>query len=169
MGSKNRLRTSFKHGLSIAADPNADNVRALASLLAPPPCSDYLAALAIEAAIRIIDLNRVRDAHRILYEQIYAGCSHSPTLSRPARKPVELGEAVLKAIRAFTELERVPVPLLPDLAKQLDALARYDRRALSARERALAALHREMAAERLQTAVDEGFQSAGGRNATRFP
>jgi hypothetical protein len=143
-GKQRSARNAVKHGLSIAADPAGDNVRALASLLAPTPCSEHLAALAVEAALRIIDHNRVRDAHRALYQSIHERCSDALALIQPQQQPTELGRAAAISASSVKEFqrERVPSLLLSDLAKQLDRLARYDRRTLSARERALAELDR---------------------------
>lgn len=141
-GKQKSAQNALRHGLSIAADPAAENVRALASLLAPPPCSEYLAALAVEAALRIIDHNRVRDAHQHLYQGIYERCPDALGLVQSQQQPTELGRA---AATPASSRKRVPSLLLSDLAKQLDRLARYDRRTLSARERALAELESAIA------------------------
>ena len=76
---------AVKHGLSIPTDRADDAVRALAALLSPTAASDYVSALAVEAAGRIIDFNRVRKAHLALY----AGLGGDPilidTVTRPPR------------------------------------------------------------------------------------
>ena len=150
-GKQKSARNALKHGLSIATDPAADNVRALATLLLPGPCNDYTRALAVEAARKIIDHNRVREAHQDLYRDLCArhgdaACSVLPEhLLVEGRESSKIAASVLAELR----LDRIePLPI-SDLAKQLDKLARYDRRTLSARERALAELDRAIGLERL--------------------
>jgi hypothetical protein len=79
-GKQKSARNAVKHGLSIPTDPADDNVRALAALLWPAAASNHISALAVEAARRIIDFNRVRVAHRALY----AGLGSQPILIAPA-------------------------------------------------------------------------------------
>jgi hypothetical protein len=150
-GKQSSARNALKHGLSIAADPADDNVRALASLLSPSPCNDYLRALAVEAARRIIDHNRVRDAHQNLYRELYARYGDTSDSALPERLLLERGGSPKIAASDLEELQldRIRPLLISDLAKQLNKLARYDRRTLSARERALAELDRAIAAELL--------------------
>ena len=146
-GKQSSARNAFKHGLSIAADPAADNVRALASLLSPPPCSDDLAALALEAACRIIDHHRVGDAYQHLYHGLHGRYSDAVDLVQPDQSSAVFGGAatiVASSVKDF-QLESAQPVLLSDLAKQLDRLARYDRRTLSARDRALVELENELA------------------------
>ena len=133
-GKQSSARNAFKHGLSIAAAPAADNVRALASLLSPTPCSYDLAALALEAACRIIDYDRVRDAHQHLYQSLRGLCGDAVDLVGLEKPSAELSGPATIPADSVNELSPV---LLSDLAKQLDRLARYDRRTLSARDRAL--------------------------------
>ena len=119
-------------------------MRALAALLSPAPASDHISALAVEVARRMIDFDRVRKA----YLALYTGLGSQPILIAPA---AEGGIAALAAI--LMELCQPPTALpltLTAFAKQLDKLARYERRALSARERALGELEAAIAGERLQ-------------------
>jgi hypothetical protein len=134
--------------LSIPADPAGDDVRALAALLSPATASDHIAALAVEAARRVIDFNRVREAH----QDFYARLGDSPSLSEsPSSPPIELTGLAKLASGLIKELQPPTVPPLTitDLAKQLDKLARYERRTLSSRDRALGELADAIAGERL--------------------
>ena len=141
-GKQKSARNAIKHGLSVPTDRADDTVRALAALLSPAPASDHISALAVEVARRMIDFDRVRKA----YLALYTGLGSQPILIAPA---AEGGIAALAAI--LMELCQPPLPLtLTAFAKQLDKLARYERRALSSRERALGELEAAIAGERLQ-------------------
>jgi hypothetical protein len=135
-GKLRSARNALKHGLSVSTDPTRDDVRALAALLSPAPASDHIAALAVEAARRIIDFNRVKEAHQHLYSRL----GKSPILATSPTQPrVELSE-LAKIAASFIKKLQPPTaaPLtISGLAKQLDKLAHYERRALSSRERAL--------------------------------
>ena len=119
-------------------------MRALARLWLPTPCNDYLRALAVEAARRIIDHNRVRDAHQDIYLELYARWGDALDSPLPERLLLERGGLPKIAASDFvsSHFGRIQLPSISDLAKQLDKLARYDRKTLSARERALAELDR---------------------------
>lgn len=148
-GKQSSARNALKHGLSIAADPAADNVRALASLLVPTPCNHDLGALALEAARRIVDHDRVRDAHQDIYRELYSRCSGAAPSILPEHLLVEWRGSLKIPATEINELrlDRIQSLSISDLAKQLDKLARYDRRTLSARERALAELDRAIVHE----------------------
>jgi hypothetical protein len=120
-------------------------------LLSPSPCNDYLRALAVEAARRIIDHNRVRDAHQDLYRELYGRCGDASDSGLPERLLLERGGSPKIATSDLEELQldRIRPLLISDLVKQLNKLARYDRRTLSGRERALAELDRAIAVELL--------------------
>ena len=146
-GKQRSARNALKHGLSVSADPISDNVRSLAALLSPVEARDHVAALAVEAARRIIDFDRVRVAH----QDFYARLGSSPMLT-----VVEL-TGLAKIAAAFNkELQPPTAPPLTitDLAKHLDKLARYERRTLSLRERALGKLADAIAGERLQNRTE---------------
>jgi len=135
-GKRRSARNALKHGLSVSTDPAGENVRALAALLSPEPAKDHIAALAVEAARRIIDFDRVKEVH----QQLYSRLGTSPILAKsPIQPGVELGGLAQIAASFIKELQPpTAAPLtIPDLAKQLDKLARYERRTLSLRERAL--------------------------------
>jgi hypothetical protein len=147
-GKQRFARNALKHGLSVSAHPTNPQVRAFAALLAPAPESDHIAALAVEAARRIIDFNRVKDAH----QQLYLRIAGSPILVQsPTQHPVERGGSAKIAASFGTEQpsRQTLAPLtIADLAKELDKLARYERRALSSRERALRELADAVAAHK---------------------
>jgi hypothetical protein len=147
-GKRKSALNAVKHGLSIPTDRADDTVLALAALLSPTAASGHISALAVEAARRIVDFNRVKRAYLVLY----AGLGSDPILIDPATQPAtECGLAALAA--SLIKLYQPPTarPLtITGLAKQLDKLARYERRALSLRERALGELAEAIAGERLQ-------------------
>jgi hypothetical protein len=135
-GKRKSARNALKHGLSISTDPTRDDVRALAQLLLPETASDEVAPFAVEAARRVIDCDRVWQAH----QDLYARLGSSPALvDLPSQPPVEFEGLAGIAARLIKEPQpRTPGPLtITDLAKQLDMLARYERRTLSRREKAL--------------------------------
>jgi hypothetical protein len=120
----------------------------LALLLSPAMAGDDIVALAVEAARRIIDFNRVREAH----QDLYARLGGSPDLIElPSQPAVESDGLASVAASFIKELQpRAPgPPTITDLAKQLDKLARYERRTLSLRERALGELADAIASVRL--------------------
>ena len=147
-GKRKSALNAIKHGLSIPTNGADDTVRALAALLSPAPASDHISALAVEVARRMIDFDRVRKAHRALY----AGLGSQPILIDPATQPAaECGIAALAGILMKLCQPPTAVPLtITAFAKQLDKLARYERRPLSLRERALGELAEVIAGERLQ-------------------
>ena len=137
-GKRKSALNAIKHGLSIPTHGADDTVRALAALLSPAPASDHISALAVEVARRMIDVNRVRNAHLALY----AGLGSDPILIDPATQPAA-GCGIAALTGSLMKLCRPPAALpltLTAFAKQLDKLARYERRALSSRERALGQL-----------------------------
>jgi hypothetical protein len=124
IGKRRSARNALKHGLSISTDPDGDNVRALAALLSPAAASDHIRALAVEAARRVIDFNRVREAH----QDFYARLGSSPTLTEsPSPPSVELTGLAKIASGFIKELQPLTAPPLTitDLATHLDKLARY--------------------------------------------
>jgi hypothetical protein len=100
-GKQRSAQNALNHGLSISTDSASDDVRALAALLLPAAACDHVAALAIEAARRIIDFHRVREA----YQHLYARLGNSPALtSPPSPPPVELtGLAKIAATVALSK------------------------------------------------------------------
>jgi hypothetical protein len=63
-GKQRSARNALKHGLSVSTDPAGEEVRALAALLSPASAKDHIIALAVEAARRIIDFDRVKEVHQ---------------------------------------------------------------------------------------------------------
>jgi hypothetical protein len=159
-GKRRSARNALKHGLSISANPAGDNVRSLAALLSPAAASDHIAALAVEAARRIIDFNRVREAH----QHFYARLGSSPTLTvSSSPPPVEL-TGLAKIAAGFIKEMQPPTAsalTITDLANHLDKLARYERRTLSLRERALGKLEDAIAGERVQKGTEKPDRPLG--------
>lgn len=143
IGKQKSALNAIKHGLSSAIDPSAESVRAMARLLLPASFNDALQTLAIEAARRMVDHARVRHAYRNVYEQLFASCDR-PAHDSTSSIRLLLAKAGVRNsvagdfVEQFFEISRPQS--ISDLARQLDKLARYDRRALSARDRALAEL-----------------------------
>jgi hypothetical protein len=135
-GKQRSARNAVKHGLSIPIDPASDAVKALAALLSDAPANDRVASLAVEAARRIMDFERVKEAYRAFYALL----GNRPVLTNlPPQWGAEL-DGLAKLAASVMQSLQPPTPpafTLSDLAKQLDKLARYNRRALSSRDRAL--------------------------------
>jgi hypothetical protein len=148
-GKQRSARNALKHGLSISTDAAGDNVRALAALLSPAAASDHVAALAIEAARRTIDFNRVREAHQDLYARLGSPPILTASPLQPAAKSGGLAAIAASFIRELQPATAPPLTIA-DLAKNLDKLARYERRRLSLRERAFGKLADAIAVERLE-------------------
>ena len=136
IGKQRSARNAFKHGLSVPTDPASEDVRALAALLSPAPATDHITALALEAARRIMDFDRVKDVHTYLYSRL----GNSPILARSTRESQVvlsgLAQIAAELVRQYNPptVERLTIS---DVAKELNKLARYERRALSQRNRAL--------------------------------
>ena len=136
LGKQRSARNALKHGLSIPTDPASEDVRALAALLSPAPATDHITALALEAARRIMDFDRVREVHTYLYCRL----GNSPVLVRSTRGSQAvfggMAQIVAELVRQFSP-PTAETLTISDLAKELNKLARYERRALSQRNRAL--------------------------------
>jgi hypothetical protein len=136
IGRQRSARNAFKHGLSVPTDPANEDVRVLAALLSPTTATDHVTALAVEAARRIIDLDRVTGVRKHLYSRL----GMSPILAK-SPKVSQAGLGVLDQLAAELIRELQPPTAeaftLSDLAIELNRLARYERRALSLRDRAL--------------------------------
>jgi hypothetical protein len=135
-GKQRSARNAHRHGLSISTDSASEEVKALAALLSPTATSDRIDALALEAARRIMDSNRVRTAHQALYARLGNEPIMIPFPTQPSTEFSELGELAASLFKLLQPPTAPPFTII-DLAKQLDKLARYERRALSLRERAL--------------------------------
>jgi hypothetical protein len=146
-GKRRSARNALKHGLSVPTDPASDDVRALASLLSPAPASARIAALAVEAARRIIDFDRVKEAHQHLYSRLGSSPILMTSPTQPRVEPSGLAKIAASFIKELQHPTAAPLTIA-DVAKQLDKLARYERRALSLRERALRELAVGMATKK---------------------
>jgi hypothetical protein len=128
-GKRSSSRNALKHGLSqltTLADPT---VMELAHLLIEQ--TDGLAlASALEAARCIVEYQRVQRAYQIAYDQL-----SQPTVKRSERDAGELENASMR------EGENTHLPSsLSQLARTIDRLGRYERRAFSQRRKAIQAL-----------------------------
>lgn len=146
IGKQRSARNALKHGLSVPTDPAREDVRALAALLSPAPATDHITALATEAACRILDFDRVRAVHTYLYSRL----GNSPILVRSTRESQAvfggLAQIAAESVRQFSPSTAENLTI-SDVAKELDNLARYERRALSQRNRALRELADGMSRE----------------------
>ena len=135
-GKQRSAQNALKHGLSVPIDPGNEDVRALAALLSPATATDHVAALALEAARRVIDYDRVRAAHKSLYSRL----GNSPILANsPSPLPVKF-RSVEQRLADLMRLCQSPIaetPSFADAARALSKLARYERRAFSLRDQAL--------------------------------
>ena len=76
-GKRKSALNAVKHGLSIPTDRADDTVLALAALLSPTAASAHISALAVEAARRIVDFNRVKRAYLGTHTGKAAGLSQA--------------------------------------------------------------------------------------------
>lgn len=127
-GKKASSLNALKHGLSLMTSPQSEEVGKLANELLRHADNDLALPYAIEAAQSILDYARVQNA----YQMAYTFLEH----------PIIFDRRPAAAFSLFTE----PSDLAPatnslsQLAKNIDKLSRYERRAFSRRRKAIDAL-----------------------------
>jgi hypothetical protein len=132
-GRDRALRNAFRHGLSLPVCSNpalSEEVETLAREIAGPDANAETQDLARQVAEAQVDLRRVRYArHKLLSEGSLLRKKNAPEL------PVEDFAAFLKS----TPQGPHKFAILSQEAKQLLAMDRYERRALSRRKSAIRA------------------------------
>ena len=156
-GRARAARNARRHGLSLSvfADPTqSEQVETLAREIAGEPTSDGIYQLARRVAEAQIDLQRVRSArHQFLSSQLANPYCYSLARMREqfslirdllGRNPPEIPLAVLSEYLDTTPPQGPCkfATILLDETKQLQAMDRYERRALSRRRFAIRALDR---------------------------
>jgi hypothetical protein len=156
-GRVRAARNALRHGLSLSvfADPTqSEQVETLAREIAGEPTNDGIYQLARRVAEAQIDLQRVRCArHQFLSSQLADPYCYSSARMRKqfslickllGRNPPEIPLAVLSEDLDTTPPQgpRKFATILLDETKQLQAMDRYERRALSRRRFAIRALDR---------------------------
>ena len=150
-GKARVARNALRHGLSlpVSADPRlAAEVKALARAIAGEGANGELQQLAIRIAEAQIDLVRIRRArHRLLSR----GLSNTPEQATPIEVYQELVDGLAQRMGSDEPMpHRLRMPLIADLVAQedvvtcladcadrLEAMDRYERRAMSRRKFAI--------------------------------
>ena len=150
-GKARVARNALRHGLSlpVSADPRlAAEVKALARAIAGEGANGELQQLAIRIAEAQIDLVRIRRArHRLLSR----GLSNTPEQVTPIEVYQELVDGLAQRMGSDEPMpHRLRMPLIADLVAQedvvtcladcadrLEAMDRYERRAMSRRKFAI--------------------------------
>jgi hypothetical protein len=136
-GKRKSAKNSLRHGLNVPLPEYSAVVGKLADLLVNDLVGVDMEEAAIEAARAIANYDRVSDAYAFAYRRLAV-----PLKMFAARPVIAEGltglEAEVAHLLAKLEEPKGAAPLtLPEFAKQLSTLARYEQRAYSARMRAL--------------------------------
>jgi hypothetical protein len=149
-GRGRAARNSLRHGLSLSVCSNpalSEEVETLAREIAGPGANAQIQGLARQVAEADIDLRRVRNARHQLLSGTLAN-PHYDTLANILKKltllrynaPDRLGENVWQLVNSPPQGAHKFATILSQESKQLLAMDRYERRALSRRKFAIRAL-----------------------------
>ncbi len=146
---------AFRHGLSVSAESDgvlSEQVRTLTDQIAGSDASVHIQILARRIAEAQVDLHRVRDArHRLLSDALSNSDYQSPALmgrklamvirfARAFGATTPLPEDMIEYLYSKPEGPSRFALILSDTARELVAIDRYERRALSRRKFAIRAL-----------------------------
>lgn len=140
-GKHKSAKNSLRHGLNVPLPEYSAVVGKLADLLVNDLVGVGVGVdveeAAIEAARAIVNCKRVSDAYAFAYRRLAVPLKMFPAPPVAAEGLTGLSATVAHMLAKLEEPEGAAPLTLPEFAKQLSTLARYERRAYSARMRAL--------------------------------
>ena len=153
-GRARSARNAFRHGLSLPVESDqalGEEVQALARQIAAPNASAQIQMLACRVAEAEVDLRRVRLARHQLLSQALRNPLYDSQANRPAKMTAIARLPLVNASEVAMAAREKFVPSTPQganeiakillrEAKALEAMDRYERRAVSRRNRAIQAL-----------------------------
>ncbi|KZD20722.1 hypothetical protein [Tardiphaga robiniae] len=136
-GKRKSAKNSLRHGLNVPLPEYSAVVGKLAELLVNDLVGVDVEEAAIEAARAIVNCKRVSDAYAFAYRRLAVPLKMFPAPPVAAEGLSDLAATVAHLLAKLEEPKGAAPLTLPEFAKELNTLARYEQRAYSRRLRAL--------------------------------